>query len=167
MKNALLDTLLADDDVCNALAWPIDFDLKAATDDTEWFTLTPKLETRPVASDGTGGLFLLCGRHQNVLHLISEGQAGIVARDLTEAIGLMAEYPYWRDLLKFSGGGVVEEMRRVAPYLERELQADSPEISDVRALLRERLALEARAGNRFDSLFNTFTVASNRAWRRA
>ena len=189
MQNALLDTLLADDEIRTALAWPLDFDLAVKADDANWFTLDPAAETRAVARHGTGGLFLLYASRQHVLHVTSEGQAGLIARDLDEALWLIAEHPYWRDLLKFSGGGQLHEMRRAVPHLERELQEDFPEVNEVRALLKHRLAPDARRdaiaalhesvsrseqvvrvagpdGGRFKSLFNTFTVESNPMWRR-
>ena len=102
----------------------------------------------------------------------------------------MVAYPYWRDLLKFSGGGKLDEMRRAVPFLEREMHEDHSEIDEERSLLRKKLFLAetddpieslhkavaelgqgimvaAPDGTAFRSLFNTFTVDSNPMWRQA
>jgi len=100
----------------------------------------------------------------------------VIARDLTEGIRLMIAHPYWRDLLKFSAGGKLAEMRTVLPYLERELRDDEPDIERHRSFLRKRLRLAesddpiaalhyaASVLSGFDRLFNTFSLEDNRAW---
>jgi hypothetical protein len=102
----------------------------------------------------------------------------------------MVAHPYWRDLLKFSAGGKLDEMRRVVPYLERELRENEPDIEMHRSILNVRLSLAegddsiaalhtavsvlgrditvvAPDGAEFDSLFNAFSIESNRTWRGA
>lgn len=185
-----LHQLESDAEVREILAWPFDFELPPADAKTDWFEIRPHAEKSAVARDGTGGLFLLYGTEQYLLHITSEGTAGVIARDLTDAIRLIVAHPYWRDLLKFSAGGKLAEMRRVLPYLERELREDEPDIEGYRSLLKERLRLGetddaiaslhhavsvlsigitvvAPDGTEFDRLFNTFNVEDNRAWAQA
>jgi hypothetical protein len=50
----------------------------------------------------------------------SEGQAGLLASNLAEGLAIVVWLPYWRDRLKLSGGGQLDEMRRAEPYLVRE-----------------------------------------------
>lgn len=189
-KQGFLEKLKRDRKIRDILAWPFDFDLSASARDADWFHVKPDAETTIVACDGTGGIFLLYSADQKLIHVTSEGQAGVIARDLEEGIRLMVTYPYWRDLLKFSGGGKLKEMRRVAPYLERELHEDESEIDKRRTTLRTKLSLKesddaiaslhaavstlgkgivvtAPDGTEFESLFNTFTVESNPMWKRA
>jgi hypothetical protein len=185
----LLERLRQDREVSEILAWPLDFELSLSEYDFGWYVVKPRAEAETIARDGTGGVFLLYGSDEYLIHITSEGQAGVIARDLAEGIALMVSYPYWRDLLKFSGGGQLNEMRRVVPFLEREMHEDYPEIDEHRTLLREKLSLGetgdaihllhravaklgqgivvvAPDGTEFESLFNTFTVDSIPTWRQ-
>ena len=134
-----------DSEVREILAWPFDFDLANNQLGTDRFKVEPAAETTIVANDGSCGIFLQYGAGQHLMHITSEGAAGIIARDLTEAIQLFVTYPYWRDLLGLSGGGSPNEMRRAVPFLEREIQEDEPEINRYRSLLSARLGLQANA----------------------
>lgn len=186
-ESTMLETLQVDDEVRKILAWPFDFDLSVPAADVGWFAVKPVAETKAIACDGTGGIFLLYGPQTKMIHISSEGQAGVIAGNLEEGIRIIVTYPYWRDLLKFSGGGKLKEMRRVVPFLEREMHDDHPGIDQQRAFLREKLyladtsdpieslhravselgngiILAAPDGTEFRSLFNTFTVDSNPTW---
>ena len=179
--------LQSDVEVRKLLAWPFDFELPTAAVKADWFQIRPEAETSVIAQDGTGGLFLLYGTEQHLLHITSEGAAGVIAHNLTEGIALMVAHPNWRDVLKFSAGGKLVEMRRAHAYFERELHEEEPEIDSYRSILKERLSLGesgdqiaalhravsvlgegitvvAPDGTEFDSLFNTFSVKSNPAW---
>jgi hypothetical protein len=102
---------------------------------------------------------------------------------------MLAALPYWQDLLKFSAGGMLSEMKRAVPYLESDLLRDRPECARHRRVVCSELALpeltdpvallhnavtslgadarvEAPDGYAFASLFNTFTVDSYLAYRR-
>ena len=186
---ALLERLRQDSEVREILAWPLDFELSLSEYEFGWYVVKPPAAAETIARDGTGGVFLLYGSDEYLIHITSEGQAGVIARDLAEGIALMVAYPFWRDLLKFSGGGQLKEMRRVVPFLEREMHEDFPEIDEQRALVRGKLSftatgdpiellhravvelgqgivVAARDGTEFRSLFNTFTVDSNPTWRQ-
>lgn len=53
----------------------------------------------------------------------------------------MISLPYWHDCLKFSGRGVLVEMRRAAAQFEEELGEEHSGIDDVRDRVRTELGL--------------------------
>jgi hypothetical protein len=145
-----------------------------------------------IAQDASGGMFALCqandtGR-QPVLYVSSEGEAGIIARDLAAALQTVIQLPYWRDCLKFSGGGRLDEMHKAISYLEHELSQDEAMIDAYRKTLLATLELEqalapvdmlyqavvstaeicgviTQDGSVLQSLFNAFVVSDNPMWR--
>jgi hypothetical protein len=146
-----------------------------------------------IATDASGGEFAICqsskASGRPLLYVSSEGQAGIVACSLEEWLSTMVAIPHWHDCLKFSGGGKLDEMRRVFPFSEAEALQDSPQLESIRKKLRARLELPILTdpvhslfaaitelspifsvlgsdGTPFDGLFNKFTVLSNPTWRR-
>jgi hypothetical protein len=174
------------------LLWPFDFDVQSVPP-AAWVHVEGH-QVEPVATDGTGALFALLypppGPSAAVLYASSEGQAGVLARGLAEGLALLVWLPYWRELLKFSGGGQLAEMRRVEPYLIRDLAEDEGDIAPVQqrlaqllqltrpedpvGLLHRRVAegasefrLLSDAGEEFESLFNRFVLEDNPMWRSA
>jgi hypothetical protein len=111
-----LNDLAANADVREQLRATCDFDLEGAGTEIG-YAVEGVTEAAVVARDGAGGVFAVIARSSRVLFVSAEGQAGIVARNLN-ALVLVVVCPYWRDVLKFSGGGRLEEMRRAAPVLE-------------------------------------------------
>jgi hypothetical protein len=154
-----------------------------------WFALASGEPLRVVGRDGAGGRFCL---HQPpsgeaaLLYVSSEGEAGVIAGSLADGVAVMVALPYWRDCLKFSAGGRLDEMRRAQAQFEAELRARRPDIDEVRGLLFRALGVTAPdtplealhaavsgSGSRevvatcdrnpFASLFNTFAVPSRPA----
>lgn len=144
-----------------------------------------------LAGDGTGGVFLAYGEgapeELPVLHATSEGQAGKIAHNLQDALALHIQMPYWRDVLKYSGNGDLEQMRRAAPFLETEYRKDMPELREAEGRLLAALDIPAMVdpvahihqcinatdctlvaddGSVWDSLFNSFTIDQNRRWQQ-
>ena len=143
-----------------------------------------------VAVDGTGGAFIAYGpgpiESRPILHATSEGQAGRVGSSLSEFVGILIQLPFWGDLLKFSGGGKLPEMRRVVGYLEADYAEEEPELDVIRERICSELAvpkiidaiavlhnsvhatdctLVSEDGDVYCSLFNSFTVEDNPSWR--
>jgi hypothetical protein len=177
-------------EVVEALAWPLDFDVKHLPSDALWPTIVPAIEFVPIAGEGAGGGYACLRDRGDILFVDSEGAGGIIAPNLQSLMLLFVCHPYWRDLLKFSGGGSLAEMRRVLPFAEREFYENVPEAREVGVMIRERLNLPASIdvvdtlhscvsssqarlkliapdGSEFGSLFNRFTTNSNPAWRNA
>jgi hypothetical protein len=162
------------------------FDVSFAPDDETWFTVDGIENPRQIGSDGSGGAFVLLPS-QHVLYVSSEGRAGIIATDFQAFIQLVVACPYWLDVLKFSAGGDVEEMRRAAHALEA-TREDEGDIEEARATIRAALDLpeaddpvgalyeavaasdaivRATDGSPFTTLFNRFSIDNNPMLRNA
>ena len=178
-------------EVVDTLGWPFDFEIcEPELLSNDWPILLSE-ELVIFARDGSGGAYTLL---QNidpemspVIFLSSEGQAGKVADNLTEFLAVMVALPYWRDLLKFSADGELEEMRKAIPFLEAEILEDEPEINRKKKLISKSLRLptitnplqalfdsvtsgiaveiKAMDGSPYDGLFNSFSVSDNQLWR--
>ena len=185
-----ISDLNASEQIIADLAWPFDFDVERADDDSSWIMLDPETPFVVVAGEGTGGVFLTYGEGDAntlpILHATSEGQAGRVAANLTEFMGVLMAAPYWRDLLKFSAGGDLAEMRKTAVFMEREYLEDNPDIAEARKRIENALpiphindpvqilhdsvhatdcTLVADDGWLYESLFNTFRSSGNPSWK--
>jgi hypothetical protein len=159
----------------------------------DWFALESGQPLHVIGRDASGGRFCLhlaAGEGGGRLWYIdSEGSAGVIASSLAEGVQMMVALPYWRDCLKFSGGGELSEMRKAQARSEADLRQRRPGINADREVLYRafRLAtlatpLEALhravtegAGTNivatsdrtpFASLFNTFVVEDCPLWRQ-
>lgn len=85
-------------------------------DPIEELALTNGLPLTPVAGDDTGGTYFLCGGQSDperpVLYADSEGGAILMAASLFEAVELIVNFPYWRDLPFGFDPGEMEETYR-------------------------------------------------------
>ncbi len=159
-----------------------------------WFKLKSGEQLEIIATDGSGGVFALCGKPtaegRPVLYVSSEGRSGIVAGGLVKLLQTIIHLPYWQDCLKFSGGGNLDEMKKAIPYLESLIAEDEPNIDTLRKELVDALDLAQptsaiedlywaasstqkeyividEEGWQFESLFNKFSVSDNPTWNRA
>ncbi|TYL73074.1 hypothetical protein [Bradyrhizobium cytisi] len=168
------------------VAWLGSLDVSFATDEEPWFTIDGVESPRQIGSDGSGGAVILLPP-QNVLYVSSEGRAGVIADSFDAFIQLVVARPYWLDILKFSAGGDLQEMRRAADALEATLDdeddvneareeirsaLDLPEASDPVGALYEAVAasdaiVRATDGSPFTTLFNRFSIDSNPMLRNA
>jgi hypothetical protein len=175
------DTLAANAEVVERLCWSFDFRPQTDREQTGWFTVDGVQAIRPIGRDGAGGIFALLPPLQRVLYVSSEGQAGIVAADFDEFLQLIMACPYWQDLLKYSAGGSLAEMRRAATALQTAFE-DDDDINEARDFLNSELNLAAPAdpvgalhravsgsgitirasdGEPCTTLFNDFTIDDN------
>jgi len=159
-----------------------DFHLVEDAEEDSWFRTTTPHELVVFGADGAGGRFALAktrtGDSLGVMYVSSEGQAGVIAGSIPDALALMIVFPYWHDCLKFSGGGLLAEMLRVQPLLEHDLATELPDIQRVRDQLLAILACSLEAAisevSTKSSLLPTFqrlrrsaTIGSFRARRAA
>lgn len=139
-----LDYLKSSDRIIEDLAYPFDFDLNRAAD-AWWFELSTNDDFEVIAGDSTGGLFIAYGNGavetRPLLYASSEGQAGKIAANLTAFLGMLVEIPFWSDLLKFSGGGNLSEMRKTAIFMRRKYEKMYPVFPAVRERLIETLPI--------------------------
>jgi hypothetical protein len=166
--------------IIDDLAYAFDFDIDRASQDYSWIRLTPEHRFVVVAGESTGGAFLAYGTgdfdQMPILYVTSEGEAGKVASNLGEFLGILVAVPYWQDLLKFSSSGDLAEMRRTAELLQHYVEDENvtiaksrlmkvlaiQEIADPVELLHYNVEATdctavAEDGWRYGSLFNKFT----------
>jgi len=184
-----LDNLRGLQPATHDLALHFDFDLGRAARDYAWIKLAPQLAFMVVAGDSTGGAFLAYGdgeiERRPILYVSSEGQAGRIASNLAELLAMMMALPGWHDVLKFSGHGNLEEMRRTARLIEQdgpedeELPASTkrimaafpvPAIADPVKLLHDCVHASdcnvvADDGWPYESLFGHFKSSDNPFWK--
>lgn len=183
-----LDAIRSSPTATNDLAWPFDFGLARAERDHSWLQLSPPIEFEVIAGEGAGGVYSAYGtgvtETRPILFVTSEGQAGRIADNLTQLIGMLMAIPYWQDILKFSGAGDLDEMRKAAEYMKKKYDEDYPELPAARDRIISILAVElpddpiadlhrsitntdctavSSDGWKYESLFNTFTVAQIRS----
>jgi hypothetical protein len=186
----MLERVQSDSSAADLLSGYFEFDL-TRDEPVEELRLTSNSALVPIAGDSTGGCYFLGGEGERrpVFFATSEGAGGLLAADLTEALELIIGLPYWRDCLKFSAGGSLDEMRCAAARLEHDLR-DKAQIAQQREELRRELRLPVTStddlltrlhesvartepdfalvdidGNPYGSLFNTRRVSDNPAWR--
>lgn len=168
------------------VAWLGSLDVSFAPDEEPWFSIDGVESPRQIGSDGSGGAFVLLPS-QNVLYVSPDGRAGIIAESFEAFIQLVVARPYWLDILKFSAGGDLQEMRRAADALEATLD-DEDDLNEAREEIRTQLDLSeaddpvgalyeavaasdaivrATDGSPFTTLFNRFSIDNNPMLRNA
>lgn len=188
---SILKQISSNTSIKEILEWPFDFRIcEPYLLSNNWPILLSD-ELVVIAEDGTGGVYTI-QEHTDpekfpIILISSEGQAGKVANNLTELLATIIALPYWRDLLKFSAGGKLEEMHKARFFLERDMLEDNPEIEDQKRIVIDALGLTVTAdpvqvlfnavtsgtaieikasdGTLYESLFNTFSVSDNRMWK--
>ncbi|MEV4141777.1 hypothetical protein AB0J72_57705 [Dactylosporangium sp. NPDC049742] len=99
----------------------------------------------PIAGESAGGAYFLCTERDGrrpVVFASSEGQGGLIADDLADALEIIIGLE-WHDCLGFSGGGDVEVMQVSARHLERSRDKYNPEIFKEAAQVAAALSLRA------------------------
>jgi hypothetical protein len=173
-----LARLLKDDDIRDGLFL---CDLRGEDDPRQplWFTVDGTRDITIIARDGSGGLFITTRSSPRVMYVSSEGQAGVIAGNIDEFVALIVACPYWRDLLRYSGGGKLDEMRRALPALEESWLDDSDDNEGMREHLMAAIGIappddpvgrlfanittqvafaHAEDGNALEPLFGRFTI---------
>ncbi len=189
-KSLTINQISSYPEIIEILDWPFDFNLLGRISEFDWFRLKNGQKHKNIATDGAGNVFAFYGNSLDapILYVCHEGQSGIIALNLYEAIQIFISAPYWRDLLKFSGNGILNEMKRAVPLLEQKLHEDFPELNEqkekvintlkVDMLLDPVTKLHTNVKNNeiegivvtdenyeFEPLFNTFTVDDNPMWQ--
>ncbi len=181
---------LFDIEVMNYLGDYQDFELSNIDKGTDWITLTPDYPAEVIAGEGSGGVYVVYGEGEiekrPILFISSEGQSGKIGNNLSEFISMIIEIPYWFDLLKFSGGGQLSEMRKTAHFMVAEFDEEHPDYNKAKTNLKSKLTLPnisdpiallhscmqssdckvlASDGWEYESLFNTFVSSDNKTWK--
>ena len=172
--------------------WPFDFLFEWPSSGPAGFRLVDDAPFEIVAGDSTGNRFALLGpsatEPRPLLYVDHDGAAGVIASSFQEGLQIIIDIPYWRDLLKFSGGGELAPMQRAIGHLERDLDEQVTDIAGLRAEARRGLSLTPLADalttlhgtvvtwtgrprvlwdGQFpcDSLFGQFVPEDNPTWR--
>jgi hypothetical protein len=168
-------------DVRDVLAFPFDFSIDEIPEDPLWFTTKPAIDLVPIAGEGSGGVYAQLAGSEQILFVDSEGSGGLLADSLEDLVQLIVTHPYWRDVLKFSGGGNLAEMQRTVPWAAREYSDCYPDAPEALRLIQTTLnimpstgalarlhhsvstspqviRLYAPDGSELESLFNRFTA---------
>jgi hypothetical protein len=96
-----------------------------------------------IAGESAGGAYFLCAEQNGrrpVVFASSEGEGGLLADDLTDALEIIIGLE-WHDCLTFSGGGDVEVMQISAQHLERSRDKYNPDIGNEAAQVAAALSL--------------------------
>ncbi|GIG70518.1 hypothetical protein [Phytomonospora endophytica] len=188
----LLNFIRQDRGLTELLSRVCEFDLTRG-DHGEPVRFSSGLSLEGIAGDFTGGTIFLCGDHgptRPVLYAGSEGQAGVVGRNLAEVLEVLVGLPSWWDCLKFSGGGDLAVMQVAAEHLERDEHRDEPGLRSRRAQAVSALSLETapvpellarlrdavlstepdyvlivETGEEYESLFGPWLPSRNPMWR--
>ncbi|MFG2333315.1 hypothetical protein ACGFMM_27335 [Streptomyces sp. NPDC048604] len=131
MTDALLSMLRARPRLAELAAYPFEFDL-ARAEHGEEVVLASGASLEPIAGDGSGGTYFLCGGSA-VLYASSEGQAGLIGESVTAALEVLIGLPGWWDVL---GRDADARAAAVVPY--------GPDPEAARAELRAGLGLPER-----------------------
>lgn len=115
-------------DLQNDLELLYDFALMKPTEETSKQGFNVNVPALCIGRDACGGVFALVGEGdeatRRVAYISSEGQAGIVAETFDAFMSLVVTMPFWLDVLKFSGGGNVDEMEKACKLLSRDVVED-------------------------------------------
>jgi hypothetical protein len=138
------DMLLVNSKVCELLARAFDFAVSIERDAKTWFAVDGAERIDVIARDGSGGVYVTFPQSPHVIYAASDGEAGVIAANVEEAVALVTTYPYWRDLLHSSGNGSIGKMRRAARRLEAAAQGDledQEDLDQLRITIRSALGL--------------------------
>lgn len=138
--------------VRDVLAYSFDFEVLAVPLDASGFAspspwlpafVVSEADCLVVARDALGGVFVLCQfgvGEQCCLHVDTQGHSVVVGKTLNEAVSLVLELPYWRELLTESAGEL-DQMRQAALRLEADVAEEFPAIPAAREDLKATLGL--------------------------
>ncbi|MFJ6784395.1 hypothetical protein [Streptomyces yangpuensis] len=102
-----------------------------------------------IAGESAGGAYFLCAEQngrRSVVYASSEGEGGLLADDLGEALEIIIGLE-WHDCLTFSGGGDVEVMQVSARRLALSRDKYNPDIDNEAAQVAAALSLHIAPAN--------------------
>jgi hypothetical protein len=148
--NTLLSVIRSSQHLADQLAW-FDFDLdRTVNGPPEQVHLANGEPLEMIAGDASGGAFMLAGvaaPSRPVVYVGSEGEGGLIAANLRDALALVVGLSSIHDAtarpLGTDGGA---GLRAWLAECDEGLREDSPEIDAVRAQVRAELDLPAADG---------------------
>jgi hypothetical protein len=137
----LLARIRATPRLAEQLAVHFDFDL-TRLDPVEDVHLTGGVALTPIAGDAAGGSFLLTPAGA-VVYAGSEGEGGLIAHDLRDALALVVGLPSLHDALSRPFDA---DLPAWIAGCDAEIREDFPELDETRAEVREELDLPPADG---------------------
>lgn len=142
----LLRRIAAAPEVSSILRQLVEFDVEdVAAVDGSTAHLSSGMSLHLVARDGAAVRFFLIGADappRPVLYADSEGSAGSLGLSLATTLATLVALPNWHDLLGFSGGGDLGQMRRSHAYFEEGVRRSHPDLGKAQAMIINALELE-------------------------
>ncbi|MEV4517926.1 hypothetical protein AB0K00_54335 [Dactylosporangium sp. NPDC049525] len=132
----LLARISATPRLAEQLAVHFDFDL-TRLDPVEDVHLAGGVKLTPIAGDAAGGSFLLTPTGA-VVYAGSEGEGGLIAHDLRDALALVVGLPSLHDALSRPFD---DDLAAWLAECDAEIREDFPELDETRAQVREELDL--------------------------
>ncbi|MFF1479007.1 hypothetical protein ACFVYD_15780 [Streptomyces sp. NPDC058301] len=120
------------------------FDI-SCRDHGETLTTVSGAPVEGFAGDDVGGTYFLYGDPDGqpaVVYASPEGEGGLIADSLADALAIVVGLPGWQDCLRFSAGGSLTAMEAAAAYLENDLRRVEPHLTARRARLACALSLQ-------------------------
>ncbi|MGW7364033.1 hypothetical protein ACWGI8_11525 [Streptomyces sp. NPDC054841] len=137
-----------------AAAYPFEFDLDRA-EHGEAVCLASGASLEPMAGDGAGGTYFVCGGADGpVLYASSEGTAGLIGGSVSEALEIVIGLPDWRDHTGLSPADGEEAILAAVAASENELQEFMTDLDDRRTELRTALGLPERSTLELFTMFH-------------
>lgn len=131
--------------VRDLLDWRFDLQVLSPRRGINGYQIIGAAHCEVFAQDKAGGDFVLCWdtdlASAMVVRVTSEGAAGVIGADLRAFLGMLVALPCWEDVLKFSGRGTLEIMRRSQKKLDKEYRASQPRIESACAEVAGHLQL--------------------------
>ncbi|QCK86484.1 hypothetical protein E8L99_12335 [Phreatobacter aquaticus] len=138
-----LGAIFADDDLTVHLGLLSEIEPPYDGDKPLLSTIDGETDVIIVARTGSGGQFIRTASQPRLFYCSSEGQAGLLADDLDGLMTLIVRCPEWQSVLKYSGGGRLDEMRRAAAILDEHWSVDDEAVS-ARDQLSTHLGLDVQ-----------------------
>ncbi|GAA1253575.1 hypothetical protein GCM10009665_50270 [Kitasatospora nipponensis] len=126
-------------DLAELAAYPFNFDI-ARDEHCEAVRLASGAGLAAVAGDDTGGTFFVCAGGE-VLYAGSEGEAGLIADGVDEALEVLIGLPGWRDYTGLDPHADDATLAAAAADTEDELREYDPDLDDYRTALLAALGL--------------------------
>lgn len=134
----LLEQIRQDPRLAEQLAVHFDFDV-TSLDPVEEVWLADGVRLTPIAGDSAGGTFLQTPSGA-VVYAGSEGEGGLIAHTLRDALGLVVGLPSLHDALSRPLG---DDLTAWLASCDDEIREDFPELDATRTEVREALDLPA------------------------
>ncbi len=135
----------SDKDIRRLFEEIFDFIIMEESTSTEDYLFYSREKLTIFATDGAGGVYATVETDDNhdtfIVFISSEGQAGKIARSFNQLINLIIHYPFWSDILKFSGNGRLEEMKKSIKPLEDERVEFIPCYLEVQKTIADKLKI--------------------------